>query len=38
MPRPAAPFLDNPERHDVSLYLDLLERAMEEVLLPFREL
>jgi len=33
----AAPFLDSLEDYDAKLYLELLERAIEEVLLPFRE-
>jgi DNA polymerase elongation subunit (family B) len=30
----AAPFLENLEDYDTDLYLELLERAIEEVLLP----
>lgn len=33
----AAPFLDTLERYDTGHYLELLDRAMEEVLLPFAE-
>jgi DNA polymerase-2 len=33
----AAPFLDNLEDYDASHYLELLERAMEEVMLPLGE-
>ncbi len=34
----AAPFLDTLDDYDVGLYLELLERAMEEVMLPFGEM
>ncbi|MCX5888407.1 MAG: hypothetical protein NTY36_03025, partial [Deltaproteobacteria bacterium] len=34
----AAPFLDTLDNYDVGLYLDLLERAIAEVMLPFGEL
>ncbi len=34
----AAPFLDTLDDYDVGFYLDLLERAIEEVLLPFGEM
>jgi DNA polymerase-2 len=33
----AAPFLDTLDDYDAQLYLDLLERAIEEVMLPFGE-
>ena len=33
----AAPFLDTLDHYDTATYLELLNRAMEEVLLPFRE-
>ena len=33
----AAPFLDSLDGYDVGLFLDLLERAVEEVMLPFKE-
>ncbi len=33
----AAPFLDSLERYDTGHYLELLDRAIEEVLLPFAE-
>jgi DNA polymerase elongation subunit (family B) len=31
----AAPFLETLDGYDTQLYLELLERAMEEVMLPF---
>jgi DNA polymerase elongation subunit (family B) len=34
----AAPFLDTLDDYDVGHYLDLLERAIEEVMLPFGEM
>jgi DNA polymerase-2 len=34
----AAPFLDTLDDYDVGFYLDLLERAIEEVMLPFGEM
>jgi DNA polymerase-2 len=34
----AAPFLDTLDDYDVGHYLDLLERAIEEVMLPFGEI
>jgi len=34
----AAPFLDTIDSYDTGLYLELLNRATDEVLLPFREL
>ncbi len=41
-PRSAAsrprPFLDTLDDYDVGFYLELLERAVEEVMLPFREI
>ncbi|MDD2903752.1 MAG: DNA polymerase domain-containing protein [Syntrophales bacterium] len=33
----AAPFLETLERYDTEHYLELLDRAIDEVLLPFRE-
>jgi DNA polymerase elongation subunit (family B) len=33
----AAPFLEALDGYDTKLYLDLLERAVEEVMLPFGE-
>ena len=34
----AAPFLDTLDDYDVGFYLELLERAIEEVMLPFGEM
>jgi hypothetical protein len=33
----AAPFLETLEDYDTKLYLELLERAVEEVMLAFKE-